>query len=99
MMLLLQRNQDVEARIFKSEKFTSWDFCTDGIYSYLSNLLGANFLMNRLSKFSLFVSCKQMIEHVLSSIFFLIASHFSSPLIPLMFQHRIFHSLCRVFID
>jgi hypothetical protein len=49
----------------------------EGQQSKLSNLLGANFLIKLRSKFSLLVSCRQKMFAQLSSILFLIESHFS----------------------
>lgn len=63
----------------------------DGHYSKQSNLFGVKFLTNRRSEVSLFVSCKQTIAALLSSILFLISSHLSLTLTPQTFQHKIFH--------
>lgn len=65
----------------------------DGEYSKLSKHLGANFRTNALSKDSLFVSCRQTIEHELSSILFLKGNHLAPSLIPRIFQHNTFQSL------
>jgi len=67
------------------------DAPTEGMKSKQSKRLGAKLRINEISKFSLFVSCRQMTEQLLSSILFLIASHLSDELIPRMFQHKIFH--------
>jgi hypothetical protein len=70
----------------------------EGENANLSKRLGASFLIQELSKLLLFVSCRQKITQPLSSTLFLIASHLSSELMPLTFQHNTFQFLKKGFI-
>jgi hypothetical protein len=57
----------------------------EGRNSNLLNFPGQDFFKYSKSKYSLFVSCKQIISQPLSSILLDRASHFFSELIPLKF--------------
>jgi hypothetical protein len=66
---------------------------TDGRKSKQSKTAGHIFLKKGASKFSFFVSCRQIISHCASTILFLTESHFHEELIPLTFQVRTFQLL------
>jgi hypothetical protein len=69
------------------------DAPNEGQNSNLSNFFGANFLIKGKSKSSFFVSCKQKILALLSSILFRIGSHLALSFSPRTFQHKIFQDL------
>src|SRR4051812_45817722 len=61
---------------------------TEGEKAKLSNLRGQNFLTSRRSKFSHLVSCRQMMEQPLSSIFARTSRCLSAEFKPRTFQHN-----------
>jgi membrane-associated PAP2 superfamily phosphatase len=66
---------------------------TEGMKTYSSKRLGQQALIKARSKFSFFVSYKQMTEQPLLLIAFISANCFDLALRPLMFQHKTNHFL------